>query len=187
MQTQPKQIETTKGRCSVTGRELVEGEEFYSALFEEGDSFRRADFGVDAWTSPPEGCFCFFKSRVPVRQNKKRTFIDDEALIAFFTRLAEEEEVVRIQFRFVLALLLMRKRLLRYEGSSKGPTGEIWQMTLVRDNSQHNVIDPRLSDAQIEGVSQQLTAILHGDMGEWSNEAQELLDSTDGQVDNEPA
>lgn len=181
MKTQPKPIETAKGRCSVTGRELVEGEQFYSALFEEGDSFRRADFCLEAWTGPPDGCFCFFRTRVPIRQKKKRMFIDDEALMAFFTRLAGEDEAVRVQFRFVLALLLMRKRLLRYEGSTRGPAGDVWRMTLVHDGSTHDVLDPRLTDAQIEGVSRQLTAILHGDMGEWAAETQELLASADDQ------
>ncbi|MEE9178223.1 MAG: hypothetical protein V3U46_07310, partial [Acidimicrobiia bacterium] len=75
---------------------------------------------------------------------------------------------VRVHFRFVLALILLRKRLLRYEGSAVENEVEAWRMTLMSDRSDHRVVNPRLTDDQIEGVSQQLSAILHGDMGEWA-------------------
>lgn len=162
-----KHLSSPLGRCSVNGRELAEGEEFYSALFEDGDSFRRVDFAPESWTGPPEGAFCYFRSHVPVRKRKKRMLVDDEALIAFFGRLAGETDPVRVEFRFVLALLLMRKRLLRYEGSRIEADAETWDMILIRDGSTHRVINPRLTDDRIAGVSSQLTAILHGDMAEW--------------------
>jgi len=72
-----------------------------------------------------------------------------------------------LQFRFVLALILMRKRKLRYDSSSDVGGREIWTMTLLKDQTTHEVLNPHLTDDQIEGVSQQLTAILHGDMGEY--------------------
>lgn len=178
---QPKQVESAKGRCCVSGRELTEGEEFFSALFEEGDSFRRADYSREAWTGPPDGCFCYFRTKVPVRQKRKKTFIDDAALVAFFQRLAGESEAVRVQFRFVLALLLMRKRLLRYESSETKEGQESWRMTLPADGSLHQVVNPRLTDGEIEGVSQQLSAILHGDMGEWGNQGLDPSDDLEGQ------
>jgi hypothetical protein len=83
--------------------------------------------------------------------------------------LADETEPVRLQFRFVLALILMRKRILRYDGSVTQSNLETWTMTLPRDQSVHQVVNPNLTDAQIEGVSEQLSAILHSDMGEWAD------------------
>ena len=61
------QIESAKGRCVVTGREFVEGDEFYTALFVDGEGFRRADYSVESWQSLPEGVFCYFKTRVPAK------------------------------------------------------------------------------------------------------------------------
>jgi len=167
------------GVCAVTGREIAEGEEFYTALFEEGDSFRRADYCLDAWQGPPEGSFCHFKSRLPVKEKRKKLLVDNEVLLNFFQRLAGEEQEARVQFRFVLALILMRKRLLRYEGSTTENGVETWNMMLVRDHSQHQVVNPRLTEEQIESVSGQLGAILHTDMGEWSGEEE----SEDGPED----
>lgn len=168
MAQQQFDLQSPSGRCAVTGRELREGEEFYSVLFEDGESFRRVDYSLEGWTGPPEGAFCHFKSRVPFKEKKKQLLVNNEVLVHFFRRLAEETEPVRIQFRFVLALILMRKRLLRYEGAVRRDDREVWRMTLLADRSTHEVINPDLSEEQIEGVSRQLSAILHSDMGDWA-------------------
>lgn len=164
------ELKRASGVCEISGRELQEGEVFYTVLFEDGETFRRADYAEDAWQGPPEGCFCFFKTRVPVKEKKKKLLVDAELLINFFQRLEDEEEPVRVQFRFVLALLLMRKRLLRYDGSAVADDVETWEMTLMHNRTKQRVVNPRLSDDQIEDVSRQLGAILHSDMGDWADD-----------------
>ncbi len=183
MAQQQWEVEPAVGRCASTGRPIEEGEEFYSVLFEDGDSFKRADYCLDSWEKPPEGAFCHFKSRVPVKEKKKQLLVNNDVLTSFFMRLEEETEAVRVQFRFVIALMLMRKRILRYEGSVVEDAAEVWEMTLTRDHSKHRVVNPRLTDDQIEGVSKQLSAILHEDMGEW---ALGESDSEDTEVDASP-
>jgi hypothetical protein len=163
------QVETPLGVCAATGKKLCEGEVFYSALVEDGESFRRVDYSVEAWPDPPPTCFCYFKSKVPVREKRKRVFVDDEILIQFFQRLADQPDGTRVQFRFVLGLILMRKRLLRYESTTIENGREAWTLTLTRDRSTHRVLNPGLTEEQIEGVSRQLTAILHSDMGTWTD------------------
>lgn len=168
MAQQQWQVQPVTGVCSVSGKKLEEGEEFYTVLIEDGESFRRADCCVDSWEGPPAGSFCFFKTRVPIKQKRKKLLVDNDLLINFFARLADETEEVRVQFRFVLALILMRKRILRYDDTKIENGEEIWDMTLTAEQAAHRVVNPRLTDDQIEGVSAQLTAILHGDMGEWA-------------------
>ena len=158
------QVESPKGRCAVTGRELSVGEEFYSVLFEDDaveGGFRRADYSVEAWEGVPDGAYCHFKTHVPVKEKKRQLLVDNEVLVNFFVRLAEETDPLRVQFRFVLALILMRKRLLKYEGSEVEDGVEVWKMMLTSDHSEHKVINPRLTEEQNEGVSGQLGAILH--------------------------
>ena len=162
------QIESLTGRCAATGRVLAEGEEFYTVLLEDGESFRRVDYSLDAWQGPPQGAFSHFRTRVPVKEKRKRLLVDNEILAHFFLRLADQSEPLRLQFRFVLALILLRKRLLRYEETTIEDGREIWRMTLTLDKTTHQVVNPHLTDDQIEGVSSQLSAILHGDMGHWT-------------------
>jgi len=181
------QVETSTGKCAATGRALEEGEEFYTVLFEDGEGFRRVDFSLEGWQGCPEDAYCHFKTRVPVKEKRKQLLVDNEVILSFFHRLADEKEPVRIQFRFVLALILMRKRLLRYNGSSIVDGREVWDMTLTRDHTTHAVINPQLTDTEIDGVSQQLSAILHGDMGVWAtvtDETEPMQEPEDGEPDD---
>jgi len=167
------------GICAVTGQAIQEGEEFYSVLFEDGEGFRRIDIVVRAWTAPPDGSYCHFRTRMPVREKRRRLFVHNEIIEGFFTRLASETEPLRLEFRFVLALLLMRKKLLRYERTIRNEGAELWEMVLARDGSIHTVANPRLTEERIEEVSRQLSAVLHEDMGEWSHAG---VESPDGAV-----
>jgi len=177
------EVEPAKGRCAVTGRSIEEGAEFYTVLFEDGESFRRVDYSLEAWTGPPEGSYCHFKTRVPVKQKRKKLLVDNDSLMSLFARLAAETEPLRIQFRFVLALILMRKRILRYEGSQMDDDVEVWRMVQPGCDDEHKVIHPPLTDQEIEAVSGQLSAVLHGDMGEWAAHALPLnpIEATDAE------
>lgn len=170
------QVEPMKCRCATTGTVLEEGDEFYTVLIEDGESFRRADYSLSAWTGPPDGAYCYFRSRVPVKEKRRKLLVDDAVLMNLFERLADEVIPVRIQFRFVLALILMRKRLLKYEASELADGVEVWTMVTRRDHTRHSVVNPRLTDDQIEGVSGELSAILHGDTVQWVEEFEPATD-----------
>ena len=159
------EISKTTGKCSVTEREFAEGEHYYAAVFETPEGLERRDCAVEAWTGPPEGCFCYWRARVPVREKKPKVVsIDTETLIHLFLRLEDEESEMRQQFRFVLALLLMRKRLLKFEQTARDDEREYWQMRLVREQSIHRVLNPRLTDEEVDRLSAQLTALLTGEV-----------------------
>lgn len=162
-------IEKAAGRCVKTGAEILEGEEYYAVLFEEEEGFRREEYSVGAWEGAPVGAYCHFRTRVPIKAKKRRLLVDDDVLMTFFRRLKDETELLRVQFRFVLALILMRKRLLRYEETRHEEGREIWVMREGKDGEVHSVVNPRLTDAEIEGVSKELGVILHGDMGEFDD------------------
>ncbi len=173
------EIARSSGVCALSGQPIEEGEEYYVVLFEDGETFRRADYSLERWTGPPEGAFCHFKSKIPSKEQKKKLLVDDDLLINFFLRLANETDVSRLHFRFVLGLILMRKRILRYQQTKHDGNREYWQMRLVKDQSLHQVLNPQLTDDQHEGVSRQLGAILHGDMGEFADTAEEWAEQTD--------
>ena len=90
--------------------------------------------------------------------------MDDEVLLDIFERLAGTDERVKINFRFVLALILMRKRILKYQQTDYRDSQELWIMGQVREQTKHEVINPRLDDAQIREVSEQLSAILRSEL-----------------------
>jgi hypothetical protein len=198
------EIPKTSGVCVSNGRELVPGEPYYAALVDlpadhELDSEKskdksaealralglcRVDVSPEAWEEGfrPDGMFGYWKSTVPEPNEKKKMFVDDAMLMNLLERLADATEPDRLAFRYVLALILMRKKLLRYDGNDTR-TGELdgepveqtwWKLTPKLDlakgmlgkwhpDVRFEVLDPKLDETRIEQVMQQLGEILEAE------------------------
>ncbi len=86
-------------------------------------------------------------------------------LMVFFERLAQETDGDKINFRFVLMLVLMRKRRLKYDSSKVEDDKEIWRLRIVGSDKQFvEVINPRLDEEQIGQLSSQIGEILQVDL-----------------------
>jgi hypothetical protein len=108
--------------------------------------------------------FCYWKTRLPHPNQKKQIFVDDEMLLAFFERLGKETEQEKVNFRFVLALILMRKRRLKYDATRVEDAKEIWRLRIVSEKQIVEVINPHLDEEQIEQLSSQIGQILQTDL-----------------------
>lgn len=181
MTQQPFTIGRSSGACVATGRAFSPGDRRVTALVErepapgEPEGLERLDFCERAWDDGhrPERLFGFWRSVVPEPHAKAKLLIDDDQLLALFEQMGEEapqtDSVRREAFRFVLALLLVRKRLLRHEGGrreagraimlvrSRGPEGWDPASPLVE------VADPELDESSIEMVSEMLGQALRGE------------------------
>jgi len=156
------ELSRSAGQCFATGRAIVEGERFYSAIIETPQGLQRRDYCEASWSGPPDGALCFFQTRLPKKEERRKVFVGDDVLIALFQQLGDTAEASKKRFRFVLALILLRKRLLKYERTLRELEGDTWEMRLMRDRSLHRVLDPALSDAQIEELTRELGAVLAG-------------------------
>ena len=145
------QIQPNTRRCSASGRELQPGERYYGVLLEEGGKFVRKDFSVEAWQGAPEGAFSFWMGRLAPPQSKRRPPIDDEMLMECFQRLEGQLEPNRIRFRYVVALLLMRRRRLRFEETQRDSGQEILVLRCTR-GARHAVVNPGLTDEELTTV-----------------------------------
>ncbi len=161
------EIKKTLGQCCQTGREFSIGQEYYAALVEiETGQLERRDYSVDCWERDKPQVYCFWKTKMPDSQQKKKLFIDDEMLMAFFERLAEETEQEKVNFRFVLTLVLMRKRKLKYESSDIRDGAEIWTLRITGGDQRVQVVNPHLAENEIEQLSSQMGQILQVDFDE---------------------
>lgn len=158
------EVERAVGVCAGTLRQLAPGEEYYAALIDTGSGFERRDYSLEYWQSNSPEVFSFWKTRMPSPKQKKKLFVDDDVLVNFFERLADQTDSLKVNFRFVLALILMRKRRLKYEDSLHVENHEIWRMRFVRSTELHDVVNPNLDDEQIEQVSHELSSILQGQL-----------------------
>jgi len=148
------------GQCYGTGRKIEYGEEYFGALVQTEEGLQRRDFSADYWESQKPQTFCHWKTRLPQPGQKKQLFVDDQMLMAFFERLEKETEQQKVNFRFVLALILMRKRILKYEDTRTDGDKEIWVLRTVGDRQSVEVVNPHLDEGQIEQLSSQIGEIL---------------------------
>jgi hypothetical protein len=152
------------GQCCGSGQKIKYGEEYFAALVETEEGLARRDFCADYWLAKKPDVFCYWKTRLPRPDEKKHIFVDDEMLMAFFERLERESEQEKINFRFVLALILMRKRRLKYDSSKTEGDKEIWRLKVAGDKEFVEVINPNLDDEQIEQLTSQIGDILQTDL-----------------------
>lgn len=162
------------GVCAASGAALQPGDECIATLCErvEDDGFDRLDYCSKEWDSGtrPERLFSYWRTTVPASDAKEKILVDDSVLMDLFERLGEDTREQRIAFRFILALILMRKRLLRYvrrgDGGDVGKN-EIWFMRPKGsdpDSPLIEVINPQLSEEDIRELSDQLTEVLQGEI-----------------------
>ncbi len=158
------EIDKPLGQCWGTGKKIEYGEEYFAALVETEQGLQRRDFCADYWQAEKPDVFCYWKSKLPHPDQKKQIFVDDKMLLAFFERLGKEREQEKINFRFVLALILMRKRRLKYDSSKIEGDKEIWRLRIAGDKRFVEVINPHLDEEQIEQLSSQISQILQVDL-----------------------
>ncbi len=158
------EIKKTLGQCAGTDKPFDTGQEYFAALVQTDEGLERRDFSIDYWQEQKPDVYCFWKTKMPSPEEKKKIFIDNEMLMAFFERLAEETQQEKINFRFVLTLVLMRKRKLKYDSSVIENGDEIWTMRVTGQDRNVTVVNPHLTEDQIEQLSVQMGQILQADL-----------------------
>ncbi|MGN6504267.1 MAG: hypothetical protein ACTHM6_01770, partial [Tepidisphaeraceae bacterium] len=73
-------------------------------------------------------------------------------------------EPQKLHFRFVLGLILMRKRLLTYEASENRDGEEYWIVKAKGKQDRLSMLNPHLTEDQVKAVSTQLGEIMNEDL-----------------------
>lgn len=115
------EIQRCTRHCMVTGRELKPGEEYYTVLMDDGGQWRRLDYAIEAWQGPPDDCVAWWRARIPPSSGTRKQWAPDDIMLHCFEELVGDAQ--RADFRYVLALLMMRRRILRLEATERMPDG----------------------------------------------------------------
>jgi len=158
------EINKPLGQCCGSGRKIESGEEYYGALVETEQGLQRRDFSNEYWEREKPPVYCFWKTKLAAPNEKKQLFVSDDMLMAFFERLAPETDPEKVSFRFVLALVLMRKRRLKYDATKMDRDREIWCLRIPGDKDVVEVINPHLAEEQVETLTSQIGQILQADL-----------------------
>ncbi len=185
----PYDIARPTGRCAVTGAELAPGDRIVVILADRDDvpgaTLERLEVLESAWTpesrrellTPHRRLFALWRTIQPEPTAKPRLFIDDDALVEIFHQIgdeipdqpADDDDRANIAFRFVLALILCRKRLLRHEGS-RAAAGARPALLLVRpkgaapEDPPLEVVDPGMDRDALARATERLAQVMRGDV-----------------------
>ena len=151
--------------CARTSRELKPGEWFHSVLLVEKGEIKRLDYSQDGWEGPPDDetleVIGHWKSRLPMPNDNKVKLAPNDILLNLCDQLADQLE--KREMRYVLVLLLIRRRIFRLEKEETLPeTGEKMMVVYCpkREGTYHiPVCDP--SAEQIEEMQETLTSLLY--------------------------
>jgi hypothetical protein len=150
------QIQPNARRCSQSGRELRAGERYFSVLTEESGKFVRRDYAADAWQGAPHNAFSFWAGKIPESDARRRPVIDDDMLLDCFSRLEGATDPAKIKFRYVLGLLLMRRRRLKLEETIRDGETEIICVRCPRTSTQYRMLNPALSEEETAEVQDEV-------------------------------
>ena len=154
-----------QGLCAVCAQPIPPDDKFMAALRETPTGFERIDCMLACWDKlDRQGIVAFWKTTMPRAEAKKKLFVDDEVLCSLFERLADVAEPSKLNFRFVLGLILMRKRLLIYENTRKDGERELWSMRFKGREETLDMLNPQLTEEQVGDVSRQLGEILNEEL-----------------------
>jgi hypothetical protein len=154
------QIQPSSRRCCVTGRELKPGERYFSVLLEVEGKLVRQDYAPEAWPGPPGEAFSFWMGKVPEQEGPHRPPINDALLLDCFTRLENDARPDRVNFRYVLALLLLRRKRLKFEEARTDHEREILRLRCSQSRVVHEVVNPRLTDEELATVQDEVYQVL---------------------------
>jgi hypothetical protein len=158
-------IARAEGKCLACGNPIATGQKFMAALRETPVALERLDVCSDCWTGFDKAALLgFWQTTMQPPTVKKAIFVDDELLCELFERLSDATEPAKVNFRFVLGLILMRKRRIVYESTRHEGEKEIWSVRFKGREELLDLLNPRLQEQDLAEVSSQLGEILNGEL-----------------------
>lgn len=169
----PYEITRSQEACTASGRELEVGEEHIAALIETpGEStLTRELYALDVWEKGVKfdqggTLFGFWRRRVPEPgESKKAPLVSDDEIFDLFEQLGDATEPKQIGFRYLLTLMLMRKKKIELEGMIAGDAEnpsvlKVRQKVKGGGGPVFDVIDPKMDDEAIADAIEELGQVI---------------------------
>ena len=158
---------TIQGRshsCSSTGREFSEGEFFYTLLFDEPAGFRREDWCEEAFKARPVDAvtpYSQWRSKYQPPAPPPPEALGKQTAEDLLRRYMDEDTPQHTNARYLLAVMLERKRLLKEVEVKKGDDGQIVRIYMHNKTGEVFIVpDPQLRLDQLAALQVELSGLL---------------------------
>lgn len=167
--TAPYDIVRKEEACAATGRVFAPGERHMAVLVESpGDeALARVLYSVEAWENgarpeAPARVFGYWKRIAGEEHKSKAPIVSPEELFDLFEQLAEADQPKQVAFRYLIALLLMRKRRLVYDGALPDQP-HVLRLKGRPGGEEHLVTDPGMDEKSIGEATEELSRVMQLD------------------------
>ncbi len=157
----------SRGReCAATGQPFADGETIVTALYPDPESsgYVRRDFSEAGWNQQKETGdppFSFWRSSYAAPASKEdENPIEKLSPEEILRRLVDEDEDHTENTRYILAVMLERKKILRETDSQQVPEGILRVYEHRKNGEVYIVRDPNVALADIEKLQQEVFDLL---------------------------
>jgi len=182
-------IKSRAHKCSETEQVFQDGETYYTAIYPDTESseYVRKDFCAEAWAKvkksdkPP---FSHWNAtyKAPVKGESKDVVAKENAE-ELLIRLINEDEEHTENARYILAVMLERKKILVETDNQSTPSGIIRIYQHKKENDVYIVRDPNIPLADVETVQQEVFDLLAGN-DKSPEDADTTTDPTNSSIDD---
>lgn len=160
-------IKTRAHTCAHTGVPFREGETICTALFEDPktEEMIRADCSEAGWAelSKTRKPFSFWRSKYESNPSASRPeMLEKSTADGLLRRLIEEDSPATESTRYILAVMLERKKQLRPAGTKETEEDTYLVYEHVATGEVYIVRDPELQLDQLQAVQQEVSRMLPG-------------------------
>ena len=159
---------TIQGRthaCAVTGKPFAEGEYFHTLLFMEGGNFRREDLCDEAFQARNDNLqpFSHWRAKYVPPPPPEQEAVSKQTAEDLLRQYMLESNPEHANARYILALMLERKRLLKEVEVKRGEDGSLTRIYVHTKSGEAFIIpDPQLRLDQVAEVQAQVAGYLGG-------------------------
>lgn len=159
------EIRKRSDACTQTQRPFTEGEFFYTAIYREGPGFRREDLSEEAWAArtADNAPFSFWRSKFELPPPPPPEPLAKQDAEGILRKLIEENADATKNARYILALMLERKRILKPMDSSDS---DVLVYERIQTGETFLIPNPHLSLSQVPEVQAEVSALLGLQLGE---------------------
>ncbi len=162
---EPWSIKSRARECVESGNAFQSGQKIRAAIFPDPESsgYLRKDYTIEAWENRegeenPFSCW-LTTYEPPVTEEKAEDVVEDDPE-TLLKRLVDEEEEHTENARYILAVMLERKKLLRETDTQEIPSGILRIYEHRKSGDVYIIKDPQISLTDVDRVQEEVRQLL---------------------------
>ncbi len=165
---EPWSIKSRARECAESGTAFEAGQKIRAAIFPDPDSsgYLRKDYTIEAWAGrdDKENPFSTWLTTYepPVVEEKAEDVVDEDPE-TLLKRLVEEDEEYTENARYILAVMLERKKLLRETDTQEVPSGILRVYEHRKTGDVYIIKDPQIPLSDVDRVQEEVRQLLDPD------------------------